>query len=138
VPKEKKRQGLYFPTTVERTRVIRTKADDATDEATQTVTKVTEKDGVYTVSVELKRCTGTDTQQYEVSPKGVALLTGPDSDSSTRMPMLRLDVKVGESWKTDVVKWTHTVGKEVEVEVTAGKYKALGWSRSGRFRWARS
>jgi hypothetical protein len=132
VPKAKAPE-LYFPTTEGTTRVMRTASEDGTStEATQTVTKVEEKDGVYTVTT--TREVGGQRREFrnEVSAKGVFSLPLPGEKGEPRAA-LKLPAKEGDTWTTEQpaaggrAGWTtkHTVGKEEEVEVPAGKFKAI-------------
>jgi hypothetical protein len=144
VPKGERKE-LYFPTTVGAKKVIQMKAGDDTRELTETVTKVEEKDGVYTVTVERDFAGGGLSGQplieqvFEVSAKGVYRLSSGGTKTKTPYPLLNLGVKAGEKWTSEleltgppggggpvrVSKGTHTMGKEEEVEVPAGKFKAV-------------
>jgi hypothetical protein len=125
VPKAEKTDELYFPIQIGAKRVL--VGPGRTE--TITVTKVEEKDGKYTVTVETsfdelpgrKR-----SYDYEVSKDGLFQKT---EDGKTHT-LLKLPYKEGTTWTSDNVKpgdkLTYTVGKQEEVEVPAGKYKAIG------------
>lgn len=123
--------ALYFPVVEGTKRVMQTKPGGR--EATETVSKVTEKDGTYTVTVTVTvESTGrTDEVRYEVSAKGVFALTLPGTEKGEPAALLKLPAMEGETWTTErTVRGkgtvtTYTVGKEEEVTVPAGKYKAI-------------
>ena len=120
---------LYFPTAVGAKRV--TADDSGGGEMTEEVTKAEEKDGVYTVTVTATATVNgatayTMTRVYEVSAGKVVRGTGDE-----RRTVLDLGAKAG-TWTVETkgngqaaVTATFTVGKEEEVEVPAGKFKAL-------------
>lgn len=128
IPKAKPTE-LYFPTVEGTKRVMEvTTTGSQTGERTETVSKVEEKDGKYTVSIVLGEVSNQSKPVvYEVSDKGVSQ-TPPDGGDL--VPVLKLG-KAGESWATEQPargggqKTTYTTGKEEEVEVPAGKYKAI-------------
>ena len=138
VPKAKEAE-LYFPTQEGTKRVMQMKEGINTTETTETVTKVEQKDGVYRVSLGREvggRPAGT-AQIFEVSAKGVFRLTSGGVETKTPYMVLKLGVKEGESWTSELDipgrggldgttgKTKHTLGQEEEIEVPAGKYKAL-------------
>jgi hypothetical protein len=124
-PKAEKTDELYFPVQIGAKRVMigpgRTE--------TITVTKVEEKDGKYTVTVETSFAELPGREQsyvYEVSKDGLFQKT---KDGKTHA-LLKLPYKEGTTWTSDNVKpgdkLTYTVGKQEKVEVPAGKFKAIG------------
>lgn len=132
VPKPKAAE-LYYPI-IEGTKwVMRTKSEDGTTtEVTHTITKVEEKDGTYTVT-NIRDANGQRREfRNEVSAKGVFSLPRPGEKGEPRAA-LKLPAKEGDTWTTEQpasgnrAGWTtkHTVGKEEEVEVPAGKFKAI-------------
>jgi hypothetical protein len=130
VPKEKP-SDLYFPTVEGTKRVMQQKEGNETVEITETVTKVVEKDGTYTVTVDLEIGGGVLDLEYEVSAKGVFSAPNPKLKLAG-WPLLQLPAKKGDTWATErkspgdtTTKLTYTVGKEEEVTVPAGKYKAI-------------
>ena len=94
------------------------------------VTKVEQKDGKYTVTVETSfaELPGRKpiSRVYEVSKDGLFEKT---KDGKTHA-LLKLPYQEGTTWTSENVKpgdkLTYTVGKQEEVEVPAGKYKAIG------------
>lgn len=132
VPKEK--AVLYFPTAVGAKRVLETTKGGKTSETTDVVTKVEEKDGVFTVTTEWggggRQLT---TRVFEVSAGKVRQVE--ETVGREGMPLDRtiidLGVKAGDGWTQEFevlgrkVVHTFTVGKEEEVEVPAGKFKAI-------------
>lgn len=133
VPKEGKKNELYFPTAVGAKKVMQMKAGDTTREMTEVVTKVEEKDGVYTVTTETDQGNGvTLTNVFEVSAKGVAHRGINGQEQKTPAAVVKVGGKPGDTWETEVpgpgrasAKRTYTQGKEEEVTVPAGKYKAV-------------
>ncbi len=96
---------------------------------TMTVTKVEENDGKYTVTVEtsfVELPGRKNSRVYEVSKEGLFRKT---EDGKTHA-LLKLPYKEGTTWTSEDVKpgdkLTYTVVKQEEVEVPAGKYKAVG------------
>jgi hypothetical protein len=73
---------------------------------------------------------------FQVSAKGVFRLGGAKGELGEPVPLLKLPAKEGETWTVERPgsfakgpggsnKATYTVGKEEEVEVPAGKFKAI-------------
>lgn len=127
VPKAEKAgktDELYFPVQVGAKQVMigpgRTE--------TMTVTKVEEKDGKYTVTVETSFAElpgRKNSYVYKVSKDGLfRKIKGGKTGT-----LLKLPYKEGTTWTSGDVKpgdkLTYTVGKQEEVEVPAGKYKAI-------------
>ena len=134
VPKDKAKE-LYFPTTVGAKRVMVTNRGDTTRETTETVTQVEEKDGVYTVTLERDAGPGpvaAASQVFEVSAKGVSRLTSGGVKIATPQPLFKSGGKVGDTWESELtipgstsIKFKYKLGAEEEVEVPAGKFKAV-------------
>lgn len=126
VPKGEKKEELYFPVVEGAKRVMQRKDGKGSD-TTETVTKVEVKDGVYKVTAERKGVgpggMGSATVVREVSGKGVYVV---DADKEG-YPLIKLPAKEGDKWevKQGGRTWTYMAGKEEEVEVPAGKFKAL-------------
>jgi hypothetical protein len=125
-PKAEKPDELYFPVQIGAKRVL--VGPGRTE--TITVTKVEEKGGKYTVTVETSfdELPGRKRSNvYEVSKDGLFQKT---EDGKT-YTLLKLPYKEGTTWTTideklgDKVTYAYTVGKQEEVEVPAGKYKAI-------------
>lgn len=129
VPKEKPPE-VYFPTTVGAKRVLETTINGTTTETTEEVTKVEVKDGVFTVTMEWPAFGKTATGVFEVTDKKVRRVGVQQLGDYT---MLDLGVKAGESWTHEAeggtakrkLVTTYTLGKEEEIEVPAGKFKAI-------------
>lgn len=130
VPKDKPSEPL-MPVTVGTKRILEVTRGAITSETSEEVTKVTEKDGVYTITVEsgaVMRSPGAKPPflfafVYEVSATKVA-----DTRFDPARTIFDAGVKAGESWKHEPkgkAVTTFTVGKEEEVEVPAGKFKAV-------------
>jgi hypothetical protein len=125
VPKAEKTDELYFPVQIGAKRVL--VGPGRTE--TITVTKVEEKGGKYTVTVETSfdELPGRKRSYvYEVSKDGLFQKT----EEGKTHTLLKLPYKEGTTWTSDNVKpgdkLTYTVGKQEEVEVPAGKYIAIG------------
>jgi hypothetical protein len=128
--KEKVKGGeLYFPIKEGTKLVLELQAGGKAIEVTDAVTKVEVKDSVYTVTVERRQGGLTATTVFEVSAKGVSRVV-PGEETTA---LLKQPAKAGDTWaveypgqgKAPAAKATYTVGKEEEVEVPAGKFKAI-------------
>ena len=122
--KAEKIDELYFPVQVGAKRVL--KGPGRTE--TMTVTKVEENDGKYTVTVEtsfVEMPWRKDSYVYEVSKDGLFRKI----EGGKAATLLKLPHAEGTTWTSEHVKpgdkLTYTVGKQEEVEVPAGKYKAI-------------
>ena len=131
IPKAKPSE-LYFPTVEGTKRVMTMSSGGQPSELTETYSKVVEKDGKYTVTVTRDLGKQAVDFKYEVSAAGVFTLANPNGDLSQPMQVLKLPAKEGDSWKSEStapgkvnLTATYTAGKEEEVEVPAGKYKAI-------------
>lgn len=130
VPKAKP-SDLFFPIVEGTKRVMRGKLGNSTVETTETVSKVVEKDGKYTVTVSRDLNGRTLTNDFEVSEKGVFRPTPTGKEDAEPTPLFKLPAKEGDTWTGEQkgpggnVKATYIVGKMEEVEVPAGKYKAI-------------
>jgi hypothetical protein len=120
---------LYFPTQVGAKTVMEISVDGAllgknpgAFEVTETVSAVEVKDGTYRVTVE-RESKGNFVTVYEVSAKGVFRVASGGSALAEPVPLLKLPARPGDTWKT--ASGTATVGKEEEIEVPAGKFKAI-------------
>jgi hypothetical protein len=123
-PQTEKTDELYFPVRVGARRLL--VGPGRTE--TITVTKVQEQDGTYTVMVEASYAELPGRKHhyvYEVSKDGLFRKT-----ASGKAALLKLPYKEGTTWTADDVKpgdkLTYTMGKQKEVEVPAGKFKAIG------------
>lgn len=131
VPKAKAPE-LYYPTVEGTKYVMRRTVGKETVETTHTVTKAEEKDGTHTVTV--SRDVGGQVVEFrcEVSAKGVFAVADPRGKFADPQPVLKLPAKEGDTWTSErpgpgkvAFTITHTVGKEEEVVVPAGKFKAI-------------
>jgi hypothetical protein len=125
---------LYYPTREGDKRVYETKgADGKTREMTQVVTKIEKKDGIVRVSLGFDLDGETyPYEEVEVSEKGVVRLVFARRKLDPPSPMLQLPAKPGDKWeyqpraaRGEFPKTKTTVGKEEDVEVPAGKFKAI-------------
>jgi hypothetical protein len=133
-PALKGKAAFYYPTKEGDKCVYEARTGTSTTEYTETVTKVETKDGKLVVSVgrELKDEV-IPISKVEVSEKGLFRVASGNQDLAIPTPLLKLPAKAGDSWTNEpavpdgAVKRTvkYTVGKEEEVEVPAGKFKAV-------------
>jgi hypothetical protein len=118
---------LYYPVTVGAKSVLEyvpaAGAGGTTFESVETVTAVEAKDGRYRVTAEREVKAKNLVTVYEVSADGVRRLASGGKDLAAPVPLIKLPAKAGETWTA--AGSTYTVGAEVEVEVPAGKYKAV-------------
>lgn len=132
VPKVKP-SDLYYPTVEGTKRVMQTKVGDQTTELTETVSKVGEKDGVYTVTISRDFGGRALEQEFEVSAKGVFRRPTAGPGKGEPQAVFKRPANEGDTWtveqqgfgKDATVTVTYTVGKEKEVEVPAGKFLAI-------------
>jgi hypothetical protein len=123
VPKVKE-TDLYWPTKEGTKRVMEvTTAGGNATETTETVTKVATKDGASVVTVERTANGKAVAFEYTVSGEGVARRQPGDTGSVDQFKP-----EAGATWATQnpgSANTTYTVGKPEEVEVPAGKSKAI-------------
>ncbi len=128
-PAERGGGKLYFPTTVGSERVM-----GSTGERTEVVTKVEEKGGVYTVTVDYEDVADVGTYTVEVSARGVANTSGGGPEGDDPYLLLKLGAGPGVTW--DVTRpgagptakarrSRCTLGAEEEVVVPAGTFTAV-------------
>jgi hypothetical protein len=132
---EPKAETLYFPTKVGDKRVYERTSRASKSEIIDTVIKVETKGNAVLVTTtrEFEETKRTVATVYEVSAKGVFRVSTGERAEATPHPLLKLPVKAGESWIAEIaspsnigqVKLKNTVGKEAEIEVPAGKFKAI-------------
>jgi hypothetical protein len=122
---------LYYPTKEGATRVLEMTVSGSlaakSRETQETVTKVEEKDGTYRVTIK-QEWPGKNTKKnmttvMEVSGKGVSRLASFGKDLPEPVVLLKLPARAGDTWTSGGS--TTTIGKEEEIEVPAGKYKAV-------------
>src|SRR4051794_13835172 len=132
--KERDKAPLYHPTREGTKRVYENRVGDSAAEFAELVTKVEAKGGGFrvTTSREMNRG-GTATIVTDVSANGVFRVANGGAELPEPLPLLKLPAKPGDTWEATrpgppgeaVVTTTYTVGKEEEVEVPAGKFKAI-------------
>lgn len=135
-PKDGAKEALYFPVTVGAKSVMEMTVSGTpmgpAMKSVVTVTKVDEKDGKFRVTVE-RASPGNPVAEnlvlvLEVSGRGLALVAAGGKDLDKPVVLVKLPAKPGDTWTNEdprAGKVTVTVGKEEDVEVPAGKYKAL-------------
>jgi len=130
VPKDKPAEPL-MPVTVGTKRVLEITRGTFVSEMVEEVTKVAEKDGVYTIAVSsaaVMRTLGAKPPFPFLFEYAVSATTVADTRFDPPRTIFDTTVKAGESWKYESkgkVVTTFTVSKEEEVEVPAGKFKAI-------------
>lgn len=122
---------LYFPVKVGTKWVLERATGGKASEIIETVSAVDLKDGVYRVTVERAPGGRQGATVYEVSAKGLSRLTFAGEPAAEPLPLLKVGVRPGDTWKSEqkstggAATVTYTMGKEEEVEVPAGKFKAI-------------
>ena len=122
------RSVVYTPTTVGDKWVMVEEGGPAALEETHEVTAVESKDGAIFVTETVKRRRAETVVLRRVSDTGEYLLQEGKTLYDPPIRVLPAPIKEGNRWhweKPGIVKWTYTAGKEEEVEVPAGKFKAL-------------
>jgi hypothetical protein len=131
-PKDDEKAALYLPTTVGEKRVLETTRNGATSEVTEWVTAVGTKGGMTVVSFAREEG-GPTMYQYGASADGVFRVSSGKLVYDPPHRLLKLPAKEGETWEVEARataanpsrKVKYTTGKEEEVEVPAGKFKAV-------------
>jgi hypothetical protein len=133
VPKEK--PVLYLPTAVGTKLVYETTRDEKVIcEVTEVVASAEAKGDGIVVTVEGEDSPGGGwTQVFVVTAKGVSFRLDADAEPE---PVFKVGLKAGDTWKVEhagprkgLGTSTFTAGKEEEVEVPAGKFKAIPVTR---------
>ena len=121
---------LYFPIQVGAKRVLELSSGavgTANRETIETVTKVEQKEGKYLVTFSLERpglnAAASLTSTFAVSEKGISRVRTQDRELAQPVIVLQLPGKEGNTWELNGM--TYKVGKEEEIEVPAGKFKAV-------------
>lgn len=132
-PKDKE-SDLYFPTKEGATRIMEMTMARRTYETKETVAKVEVKDGKYLVTVDAELPDSKHSHVLEVSSTGVRRVARDGKDLSEPAVLLRLPSKVGDvrTIDRDREKTTITFEKEEEIEVPAGKFKAMMMVSEGK------
>lgn len=129
--KEGKKATYYYPTTVGTKLVFdSTHSNGAKSTITLLVKNVIAVKGGFRVTA--LRIVGNGSAintVTEVASRGVLLIGSHDREHPEPELILKLPAIAGDSWPAPkmegVVDAIHTVGKEVEIEVPAGKFKAI-------------
>jgi hypothetical protein len=126
--KDRRADRLYAPTCVGDRQVYEQRGPNGTTEGAHVVAKVEEKDGALRVTIQRDGETSVWTDMV-VSEKGVVWHTLRGFKLDYPVPAVKLPLKPGESWeyepKSGHFKRTYTVGREEEVDVPAGKFRAI-------------
>jgi hypothetical protein len=121
----------YTPTTVgDKWLMASDYGDGFRDDCIYEVTAVESQDGVIVVTTERRPVNGTArfVSKTKVSDSGLFLMEEGEHRYDPPVLFLPMPVKEKDTWKSDrpgVAKWTYTAGPEEEVEVPAGRFKAL-------------
>jgi|SRR5262245_19680366 len=126
--------AYYFPVGVGDKRVVEFDSPRGKEELAEVVTAVKEQDGglLVTTRFEYRRGIGSD-YQFEVSDRGITKVVADGVPLRSPVCHLRLPFKTGETWETEdqlvgqviYSRATFTAGAEEEVEVPAGKFRAV-------------
>jgi len=130
-----KGEGLYYPTKEGDKLVYEMTSPVGTAmEITELVTKVEKKDGALIVSIE-RNLGGKSAlpSQFSISEKGVSRIATSGRVLPVPIPLLNLTTKPGDTWTYEpdtggggpARMTTYRMGKEEDVEVPAGKFKAV-------------
>jgi hypothetical protein len=131
-PKGDDKPVLYLPTTVGDKRVLEMTGNGTSALSTEWVTAVETKGGMTIVSFTREEG-GPTAFQCGASADGMFRVSAGKLVYDPPFRLLKLPPKEGETWEAEVpvsvggpsYKFKFTTGKEEEVEVPAGKYKAL-------------
>jgi hypothetical protein len=121
----------YTPTTVgDKWLIASDYGDGFRDDFTYEVTAVERRDGALVVTTERRPVTGTARfiEKAKVSDAGLFLMEEGEHRYDPPVLYLPMPVKEKDTWKSErpgIAKWTYTAGPEEEVEVPAGRFKAL-------------
>lgn len=129
-----KGEPLYYPTKVGDKLVYELQSGGGPgNEVAETVTRVDKNEGALLVSIERElKGRKTAPSQFSVSEKGVTRIATSGRELPVPIPLLKLPAKPGDTWTWEPdagggppSKTTYTLGKEEEIEVPAGKFRAL-------------
>jgi hypothetical protein len=131
-PKTDDKAGLYLPTTVGDMRLLESSQNGRTSEISEWVTAVETKGGMTVVSFS-RQAGGPTLYQYGASADGMFRVSSAGVVYDPPYRLLKLPPKEGETWEAEspatpgqpARKFKYTTGKEEEVEVPAGKFKAV-------------
>ena len=127
-PKAKETAAGYFPTRIGDKRDYEVRSGDKVESTyADTVTKVEKADAALHVTITREY---SDSRPFvtiiAVAADGLFRVSLNGRTLDTPVPLLKLPAKTGTKWGGDAVSEpTYTVAGEEEVEVPAGKYKAI-------------
>jgi hypothetical protein len=141
-PKGDHKPVLYLPATVGDKRVLELSQNGKASELTEWVTAVETKGGMTVVSFTLQEG-GPPLYQSGASADGVFGVSYEGEVYDRPLRVLKLPPKEGEAWEVEppatpgrpARKFKYTTGKEEEVEVPAGKFKAVRVEAEGTTYW---
>jgi hypothetical protein len=131
-PKGDDKPVLYLSATVGDKRVLESSQNGKASEITEWVTAVETKGGMTVVSFSREEG-GPPLYQYGASADGMFRVSSAGLVYDPPYRLLKLPPKEGETWEAESLatpgiparKFKYTTGKEEEVEVPAGKFKAI-------------
>ena len=131
-PKGDDKPVLYLPTTVGDKRVLESTWNEKSTETIEWVTAVEIKGGMTVVSFTREEG-GPTMYQYGASADGMFRVSSRELVYEPPYRLLKLPPKEGETWEVESPatpgnpsrKFKYTSGKEEEVEVPAGRFKAV-------------
>ncbi len=131
-PKGDDKPVLYLPTAVGESRVLVSTRNGKATETTEWVTAVETKGGMTVVSFAREEG-GPTMYRYGASADGMFRVSSGKSVDDPPHRLLKLPPKEGETWEAEsptvpggaAPALKYTTGKEEEVEVPAGKFKAV-------------
>lgn len=131
-PKGDDKPVLYLPVTVGDKRMYESSQNGKTGEMSEWVTAVETKGGMTVVSFSREEG-GPALYQYGASADGMFRVSSVGVVYDPPYRLLKLPPKEGETWEAEspatsgepARKFKYTTGKEEEVEVPAGKFKAI-------------
>lgn len=131
-PKGDDKAVLYLPTAVGEKRVLESTRNGAASEVTEWVTAVETKGGMTIVSFAREEG-GPTAFQYGASADGMFRVSSGELVYDPPYQLLKLPAKEGETWEVvpqappgeTALTFKYTTGKEEEVDVPAGKFKAI-------------
>jgi hypothetical protein len=130
-PKDAAKEPLYLPTTVGDKRVLETSTGGKTGEVVEWVTAVEKKGGMTIVSFSREKG-GPTLYRYGASNDGVFRVSAGEKVYDPPHRLLKLPSKEGETWEETTSlegaanpQVKYTTGKEEDIEVPAGKFRAI-------------
>jgi hypothetical protein len=129
--KDPANETLYLPITVGDRRVVETTSERKKEQVTEWVTAVETKSGMTIVSFSISE-DGPVNYRHGASKDGVFCLSLGATTYDPPYRLLKLPAKEGETWEEPLSvrakekeKVKFTTGKEEEIEVPAGKFRAI-------------